>query len=189
MNKQKNMIYTGDSLVIIKSLTNDSVDAVVTDPPYGISLNNHKWDQDVPAIELWKEVFRVLKPGGHLLAFAGSRTYHRMATNIEQAGFEIRDQIMWIYATGFPRSFNITLAIERKHGPTVAQNWQGLGTTLKPAHEPIVVARKPFPGPVIDNVLTFGTGGLNIEKSKIQHNEKRTRSKLICPLSWYQLRS
>ena len=179
MQKQKSRLYTGDAAVILKSMAANSIDAIVTDPPYGIAINNEAWDQSVPDIKLWTEALRVLKPGGHLLAFAGARTYHRMATNIERAGFDIRDQLMWIYGSGFPRSHNIALTIEKKYGAHKAKNWLGWGTTLKPAHEPIVLARKPFLGPVADNVLTFKTGGLNITSSRVGNDELRTKPRKI----------
>ena len=136
-------------------MADDSIDAVVTDPPYGLSFMNKHWDHDVPSVELWREVLRVLKPGGHVLSFGGTRTYHRMVVNIEDAGFEIRDQIQWIYGSGFPKSHNLK------------DKWQGLGTALKPANEPIVLARKPLIGTVAENVQTFGTGALNIDASRI----------------------
>ncbi len=163
-----NKIYTGDSSDVLKNFEDNSIDAIVTDPPYGISFLGMKWDSEVPNDSVWKEAFRVLKPGSHLVSFSGSRTYHLAATSIEQAGFEIRDQIMWLYGSGFPRSYNINLAMERIYGATKAQNWHGWGTTLKPAHEPIVLARKPFSGTVVDNVLQFGTGGLNIDRSRVK---------------------
>ena len=158
-----------------------------------------KWDYDVPSQEIWEECIRVLKPGGHLLAFAGSRTYHRMAIRIEDAGFEIRDQIMWVYGSGFPKSHNIGKAVDKLQGNerevigevkygfnnwaqftdrdwkpennvyTKGQSeWEGWGTALKPAHEPIVVARKPLSEKsVAENVLKWGTGGINIDVSRI----------------------
>jgi site-specific DNA-methyltransferase (adenine-specific) len=107
---------------------------------------------------MWSEALRVLKPGGHLIAFSGSRTYHRMAVAIEDAGFEIRDQIMWVYGSGFPKSLNIGKQVE---------GWDGWGTALKPAHEPMVLARKPIVGTVANNVLTYGVGGLNIDGSRV----------------------
>ena len=161
------------------------------------------WDSSGIAfnIEVWQEALRILKPGGHLLAFSGSRTYHRMAVAIEDAGFEIRDQIMWVYGSGFPKSHNVANAIDKKMGesnrghaissgsqihPTTGEkrangkvlpkyesrteaskDWQGWGTALKPAHEPIVLARKPLVGTVANNVLTYGTGGLNIDASRV----------------------
>lgn len=148
-------LILGDSHLILKTLAADSIDAVVTDPPYGLSFMNKHWDHDVPSVELWREVLRVLKPGGHVLSFGGTRTYHRMVVNIEDAGFEIRDQIQWIYGSGFPKSHNLN------------GEWQGWGTALKPANEPIVLARKPLIGTVAENVQTFGTGALNIDASRI----------------------
>ena len=106
----------GDCLDKLKELEDNLVDSVVTDPPYGLSFMGKKWDYDVPSLDIWIECLRVLKPGGHLLAFAGSRTYHRMAARIEDAGFEIRDQIMWIYGSGFPKSLNIGKGVDKKLG-------------------------------------------------------------------------
>ena len=102
-----NLMINADSLTALKEMPENSVDSVVTDPPYGLSFMGKKWDYDVPSIELWKEVFRVMKPGAFLLSFAGTRTYHRMAVNIEDAGFEIRDMISWLYGSGFPKSLNV----------------------------------------------------------------------------------
>jgi site-specific DNA-methyltransferase (adenine-specific) len=146
------VLLHGDCLEQIKTFKDNSIDSIVTDPPYGLSFMGKKWDYDVPSVDVWKECLRVLKPGGHLLSFSGSRTYHRMAVRIEDAGFEIRDQIMWVYGSGFPKSHNLG---------------EGWGTALKPAHEPIVMARKPFKGNVAQNVLEWGTGGLNIDESRI----------------------
>ena len=202
-------LLLGDCLYKLKELKDNSVDSIVTDPPYGLSFMGKQWDYDVPSQEIWKECMRVLKPGGHLLAFAGSRTYHRMAVRIEDAGFEIRDQIMWVYGSGFPKSHNIGKAVDEKLGnkreviSTVEEGtgplktghvnkggggglsvgterspeynitkgnseWEGWGTALKPAHEPIVMARKPLSEKtVVDNVLEWGTGGINIDESRI----------------------
>lgn len=204
----------GDCLEVLKELEDNSIDSIVTDPPYGLSFMGKKWDYDVPSTEIWAECLRVLKPGGHLLSFAGSRTYHRMAVRIEDAGFEIRDQIMWIYGSGFPKSHNIGKNIEKikvggkknlkqigtrlgikvETGTSgfsyskeyvagksmggrqisgeipiyeITNDYEGWGTALKPAHEPIVMARKPFKGNVAQNVLEWGTGGINIEASRI----------------------
>lgn len=132
-------------------LEDNSVDAIVTDPPYGLSFMGKKWDYDVPSEAIWRECLRVLKPGGHLLAFAGTRTQHRMAVRIEDAGFEIRDVVAWMYGSGFPKSHN---------GP-----WGG--TALKPSFEPVTLARKPLIGTVADNVLAHGTGGLNIDGCRV----------------------
>lgn len=161
-------LILGNCLDKLKELNNNTIDSIVTDPPYGLSFMGKKWDYDVPSQEIWEECLRVLKPGGHLLAFAGSRTYHRMAVRIEDAGFEIRDQIMWIYGSGFPKSHNIGKAVDKKLNNS---EWEGWGTALKPAHEPIVMARKPFKGTVVDNVLQWGTGGINIDDGKIETNE------------------
>ncbi len=115
-------LHVGRCEDVLKTLPDNSVDAIVTDHPYGLSFMNHKWDYDVPTVEQWQECLRVLKPGGHLLAFGGSRTYHRLVVNAEDAGFEIRDQILWIYGSGFPKSHNLD------------GDFDGWGTALKPAH-------------------------------------------------------
>jgi DNA modification methylase len=109
-------ILHGDCLDVLRTLPAESVHAVVSDPPYGLSFMGKKWDYDVPSIDIWRECLRVLKPGGHLLAFAGSRTYHRMAVNVEDAGFEIRDQVLWIYGSGFPKSLDVSKAIDNAAG-------------------------------------------------------------------------
>ena len=156
-------LLLGDCLDKLKELEDNSVDSIVTDPPYGLSFMGKKWDYDVPTQEIWQECLRVLKHGGHLLAFAGSRTYHRMVVRIEDAGFEIRDQIMWIYGSGFPKSHNIGHKID---------DYKGWGTALKPAHEPIVMARKPLSEKtVVENVLEWGTGGINIDDSRIETDD------------------
>ena len=161
-------LLNGDCLDKLKELENNSIDSIVTDPPYGLSFMGKKWDYDVPSVEIWEECMRVLKPGGHLLAFAGSRTYHRMAVRIEDAGFDIRDQIMWIYGSGFPKSHNVGHKLEE---------WEGWGTALKPAHEPIVMARKPLSEKsVADNVLEWGTGGINIDGCRVGNEKVSTHS-------------
>lgn len=138
----------GDCLDKLKELPDNSIDNIVTDPPYGISFMGKKWDYDVPSTDIWKECLRVLKPGGHLLSFSGSRTYHRMAVRIEDAGFEIRDQIMWIYGSGFPKG----------------------KSQLKPAHEPIVMARKP--GPIQPLNIDDCRIGYKDDKPKSMSNER-----------------
>ncbi len=155
-------LMNGNCLDKLKLLSNNSVDSIVTDPPYGLSFMGKKWDYDVPSTEIWQECLRVLKPGGHLLSFFGTRTYHRGAIRIEDAGFEIRDQIMWVYGSGFPKSHNI------KEG-----DFKGWGTALKPANEPIVVARKPLEKnlTVAENVLKHGTGAINIDECRIATDE------------------
>jgi len=206
-------ILHGNNLDLLKTLPDNSVDGVVTDPPYGLSFMNKKWDYDVPSVELWKEVYRVLKHGGHVLSFGGTRTYHRMVVNMEDAGFEIRDQIMWLYGSGFPKSFNIGKAVdkiqgndrkvvgEKKRGDVQkakekgvgyladvanrnndkqfgygteiitkgSSEWEGWGTALKPANEPICLARKPLSEKsVSENVLKWGTGGINIDGCRVE---------------------
>lgn len=152
-------LHVGRCEDVLKTLPDNSVDAIVTDPPYGLSFMNHKWDYDVPTVEQWQECLRVLKPGGHLLAFGGSRTYHRLVVNAEDAGFEIRDQILWIYGSGFPKSHNLD------------GDFDGWGTALKPAHEPIVMARKPFKKTVSANMAEHGTGAINIDACRIPTDE------------------
>jgi DNA modification methylase len=190
------------------------VDSIVTDPPYGLSFMGKKWDYDVPSEDVWRECLRVLKPGGHLLAFAGTRTQHRMAVRIEDAGFEIRDMIAWMYGSGFPKSLAVGKAIDkamgceresrttsssetskaanmranrkcdecgkwtfspdpcscpRDNGPQTQEGarYDGWGTALKPALEPITVARKPLVGTVATNVLEHGTGGINVDRCRV----------------------
>lgn len=147
----------GDVMDMLRTLADNSVDAIITDPPYEIGFMGRSWDNSGIAysIEMWRECLRVLKPGGHILSFGGTRTYHRMACAIEDAGFQIRDQIGWVFGSGFPKSHNLT---------GVHEGW---GTALKPAWEPIVLARKPLIGTVVANVLAHGTGALNIAACRI----------------------
>jgi site-specific DNA-methyltransferase (adenine-specific) len=139
------------------TLDDNSIDAIVCDPPYELGFMGKAWDNSGIAydVTVWQQCLRVLKPGGHLIAFGGSRTYHRLAVAIEDAGFEIRDQIQWIYGSGFPKSHNLK------------DKYEGWGTALKPAHEPAVLARKPLCGTVADNVMTWGVGGLNIDGTRV----------------------
>lgn len=171
-------VLVGSCLDRLKDLADGSVDSIVTDPPYELGFMGKSWDASGIAysVELWRECLRVLKPGGHLLAFGGTRTYHRMAVAIEDAGFEIRDSIHWVYGSGFPKSLNVAKAItahektggsQPKELTDAAKQWDGWGTALKPAHEPIVVARKPLAGTVAANVLEHGTGALNIDGCRI----------------------
>lgn len=162
-----NIVLNMDCLDGLRMLADNSVDAIVTDPPYGLSFMGKKWDYDVPSVEIWAECLRVLKPGGHLLAFAGTRTQHRMAVRIEDAGFEIRDMIAWVYGSGFPKSKNLD------------GDWEGWGTALKPALEPITVARKPLAGTVAANVLEHGTGALNIDGCRVPTDEVITATRNI----------
>jgi site-specific DNA-methyltransferase (adenine-specific) len=200
-------IYQGNNLEVLPTLADNSVDSIVCDPPYELGFMNKSWDSSGIAysVELWQECLRVLKPGGHLLAFSGSRTYHRMTVAIEDAGFEIRDMIAWISNKTFPKSHNISKAIDRAAGaerkvvginqnvvraskiaggsdfggfskanPEItesatdeAKQWEGWGTALKPTVEPIVLARKPVEGTIAENILTYGVGGINIDKTRI----------------------
>ncbi len=143
----------------MRTLADNSVDSVVTDPPYGLAFMGKRWDHGVPSVEVWAESLRLLKPGGYLLAFGGTRTYHRMVCAIEDAGFEIRDQIGWAFGSGFPKSHN---------GP-----WGG--TALKPAWEPICVARKPLIGTVEANWQEHGTGALNIDGCRVGTNGEQPK--------------
>ncbi len=159
-------IHHGNCLDILRTMPDCSVDAVVTDPPYGLSFMGKRWDYDVPSTEIWAECLRVLKPGGYLLAFAGTRTQHRMAVRIEDAGFEIRDMLAWMYGSGFPKSHNL----DGEH--------QGWGTALKPAMEPITMARKPFKATVAQNVQEWGTGAINIDGCRIGEEVIKTCAKV-----------
>jgi len=278
---KKTKLMLGDNIQSLKKLPDNSIDSVVTDPPYGLSFMNKIWDHDVPSVDFWKEVYRVLKPGGHVLSFGGTRTYHRMVVNIEDAGFEIRDQIMWLYGSGFPKSHNIGKAIDKRGGESIGwfgewlvnwrkennipqskiaelfpsksggltgcvsnwelgnnlptneqfnlicktfnlpfnsleeaerqfigtktsgigkafgdgnwntgeygdadvvnitkgnSPWEGWGTALKPANEPICVARKPLSEKsVAENVLKWGTGGINIDGCRVETNRENER--------------
>ena len=155
-------IYHSDCMEVLESIEN--IDSCVADPPYGLSFMGKQWDYDVPQKKLWEKVYQSIKQGGHLLSFFGSRTYHRGVIPIEDAGFEIRDQLMWLYGSGFPKSYNIGKK---------AEEYEGWGTALKPAHEPIVMARKPFKGSVAENVLEHGTGGINIDGCRVGDEQGR----------------
>ena len=158
-------LHTGDSAEVLKQYSDNHFDSVVTDPPYGIEFLAKEWDKNTGPIEVWRECLRVLKPGGHLLAFSAARKYHRLATNLEDIGFEIRDQIMWIYGSGFPKGQDMGKLIEKRGNN--GEDYMGWKTGLKPAHEPIVMARKPFKGSTIDNVLKHGTGAINIDDTRV----------------------
>lgn len=162
------LYHTKDSLFALRKLPDNSVDSIVTDPPYGINFMGKNWDYDVPSVDLWRECLRVLKPGGHLLAFAGTRTQHVMCMRIENAGFEIRDMLAWVYGSGFPKSQNVKKSVNKIADIKIANQWDGWGTALKPALEPITLARKPLSESTITkNVLKHGTGGLNIDRCRV----------------------
>ena len=216
-----NKVIQGDCLEELKKLEENSIDSIVTDPPYELGFMGKSWDNTGIAnnVELWKECLRVLKPGGYLLSFGGTRTYHRMASAIEDAGFEVRDMIEWVYGSGFPKSLNIGKAIDKLQGnkrevsgyeerfgregrkancgfkeeyvgasgtqdqsamkpimlpvSNEAKQWEGWGTALKPAHEPICMARKPLAEKTVaENVLKYGTGGINIDDSRVETSDK-----------------
>ncbi len=212
-------VEQGDSRVVLKALAAASVDSCVTDPPYALRFMGKGWDSGATAHDpaFWAEVYRVLKPGAHLVAFAATRTYHRMACAIEDAGFEIRDQIGWAYGSGFPKSHNVAKAIDaalgaepiviadgatvrrmrpgadqaagstwekledRTHRETraataEAEPWEGWGTALKPAWEPICLARKLPTGTVAANVMTFGTGALDIDGCRVALDEGEVKT-------------
>ena len=194
-------IICGDCLEVMASMPESSIDSIVTDPPYGLSFMGKDWDHGVPGEAFWREALRVAKPGAHLLAFGGTRTHHRLMCAIEDAGWEIRDCLGWLYGSGFPKSLDVSKAIDKQAGvergivgvagksgsnrncmagdftggeylesrPATpeAVRWQGWGTALKPAWEPIVLARKPLIGTVARNVLEHGTGALNIDGCRV----------------------
>jgi len=224
----KSKVIQGNNIDILKEYPDNHFDSIVTDPPYGIEFLAKEWDSNTGAVETWQECFRVLKPGGYLLAFSAARTYHNLATNIEGVGFDIRDQLMWLYASGFPKAQDVGKAIDKRmgkvdknygasksinysfvetnktqgirckkcdkdisfryecqdtecgqkytHKSKQGKQWAGWKTALKPAHEPIVMARKPFKGSCVDNVLTHGVGALNIDATRISIIGDDTRS-------------
>jgi len=200
-------ILHGDCREVMATLDAESADAIVCDPPYGLLFMGKGWDHGVPGVEFWTEAMRVAKPGAHLLAFGEPRTFHRLACAIEDAGWEIRDCVMWVYGSGFPKSLDVSKAIDKAAGaerPVVgvtrksiksmgvgegafsddnyqwqaefnrtapatdaARQWTGWGTALKPAYEPIILARKPLRGTVAANVLAHGTGALNVDGCRV----------------------
>ncbi len=227
----KYQILQGDNRETLKTLADNSIDAIITDPPYGIDFLGKAWDANTGALETYQECLRVLKPGGHILAFSAARTYHHLAITLEQAGFEIRDQIMWIYSSGFPKSQDIGKSIDRAAGkkdPNYGTNkasvvttaegrsestyvrckicnkglngntandcdknpcglkyayqtedgkiWSGWGTQLKPAHEPIALARKPIKLSIARNCQTHGVGALNIDACRVEVAEDEMES-------------
>lgn len=226
------MIIHGDSIEVLKTFEANSIDALVTDPPYGLGdtsprkvkeclqawLNEEvyeangkgfmskDWDKWVPSPSLWKEVYRVLKPGAYGLVFSGSRTEDLMSISLRLAGFEIRDRLVWLYGSGFPKSHNIAKAIDKHYGldgeiiglrknygntkdyagqwnitaPSSedARKWEGWGTALKPAYEPIILVRKPLEETVVDNVLKYGVGGINIDECRIGNLGGTKKSKI-----------
>lgn len=169
MRKSTSKLIHGDCVEIMKTMGENSIDSIVCDPPYGISMSMGRgWDKTTPAHEWAKECFRVVKPGAHLIAFGANRTLHRLATTLENAGFEIRDQIGWVTWSTFPKSMNIGKALEKRG---LKNQFNGWGTQLKSCIEPAILARKPFSGTLIDNVIKWGTGGLNIDSCRMLHDD------------------
>jgi DNA modification methylase len=213
-------LYCSDNLDIMAQLDPESFVSIVTDPPYGLAFMGKRWDYEVPSVATWQAELRLLKPGGHLLSFAGTRTQHRMAVNIEDAGFEIRDMIAWVYGSGFPKSLDVSKAIDKAAGtegtrgdyktpshaikrkpgndrmhegyqrpwrddpeiedrnareyiPAIeaARQWSGYGSALKPALEPITLARKPLDGTLAANTLKHGCGGINVDGCRVGYQE------------------
>ena len=191
-------IRVGDCREVMAGMGPASVDAIVCDPPYGLAFMGKAWDHGVPGVPFWAEALRVAKPGAHFVAFGGTRTHHRLTCAIEDAGWEIRDCLMWLYGSGFPKSLDVSKAIDkaagecrprvrggqggtntilgaRKPGEAISGEaisgeaiaWAGWGTALKPAYEPIILARKPLAGTVAANVLAHGTGALNVDGCRI----------------------
>jgi len=204
----KQTMLLGDCLQLMKKLPDNLFDSIITDPPYALEFMGKSWDKVLPSIDIWRECLRVAKPGTILLAFGGTRTFHRLTCNIEDAGWEVRDCIMWLYGSGFPKSHNIAKAIDKKAGkekiigkgragktalgqssawnktynpheynitePNTpeANLWEGWGTALKPAWEPIIVAMKPLDGTYVENALKHNVSGLNIDGSRIETSDK-----------------
>jgi DNA modification methylase len=223
-----NSVNQGDCLELMKQIGDNKLDAIVTDPPYGLDFMGKDWDHGVPGIPYWQEALRIAKPGAHLLAFGGTRTYHRLTVAIEDAGWEIRDCLMWLYGSGFPKSMDISKAIDKAAGADrevigtkrtrelpndvpfgqglisshanalagrktngqvdipitapstdAAKQWNGWGTALKPAWEPIIMARKPVEGTVADNVQKYGTGGINIDACRIVYRGEADKQSAV----------
>jgi DNA modification methylase len=186
-------LYQGDALSVLATLPDNSVDAICTDPPYGLSKEpdiaevlthwlagddythtgkgfmGNTWDSFVPGPSIWREAYRVLKPGGYAAVFASTRTYDLMVTSLRLAGFQVVDTLMWMNSQGFPKSLNISRALEKAGHLDEAAKFDGYGNALKPAHEPIALVRKPLEGRYIDNVLAHGTGVLNIDACRIKN--------------------
>lgn len=166
-------IYEGSSEEMLEKIAPNSIDAIITDPPYELGILNEKWDNTGIAFskDYWRKCFEVLKDGAYLMAFGGSRTYHRIAVAIEDAGFKIKDTLMWLYGSGFPKSMNIGVAFKKRYGnelnakeQEIYNEFKDYGTTLKPAYEPIILAKKPNKGSTIDNLLKYRCGAINIKE-------------------------
>lgn len=211
-------MYSGDCLKVMKDMPNDSIDSIITDPPYGISFMKNEWDHGVPGKKFWEEMLRVSKPGSNLFSFGGTKTFHRLMVSIEDAGWEIRDTLMWIYTSGLPKNMDVSKAVEAQRlfggssrkqqrmasmgfryddcdtkgttgkmrstiggttsnpASSINNEWYGWGTALKPAYEPIILARKPLIGTIAVNVLQHNTGGINIDACMILTAEEIERN-------------
>jgi len=165
-----NKIHHLNNLDLLSRIESDSIHSCVTDPPYGWKFMGRNWDYKIPSVNEWKEVYRVLKPGAFALVCCGTRTQHRMAVNLEDAGFEIRDIIAWVYGSGFPKSLNVGNAVNEHENTKGQSKWDGWGTALKPAMELWTLCRKPFKGNVASNVLLHHTGAINIDACRVPLN-------------------
>jgi site-specific DNA-methyltransferase (adenine-specific) len=200
-------LHNGDCLEVLKSIPDNSVDAIVTDPPYGLSQHSQgdivnaltawlageeythgkagfmgkSWDSFVPSPAVWKECYRVLKHGGHMAVFAGARTQDLMTIALRLSGFEMRDNLLWLYGSGFPKGQNIAKGIEKLGLHEKAKKWEGYNTGIKPAYEPIIMARKPIDGTVVNNVLKHGVGGLNIDACRVGREQRHNPSNFNKP--------
>jgi len=204
-------IINGDCLIEMAKMSENSIDAIVTDPPYGINFMSRDWDHGIPGVHFWQEALRVAKPGAHMLAFGGTRTHHRLMVAIEDAGWEIRDTLMWVYGSGFPKSTNVSKQLDKSVGveseivgilpssrqkssnsgfmmaqklettPTsdIAKQWNGWGSALKPAWEPIIMCRKSLEGTIANNVQKWGTGAINIDGCRVAYQSKSDYETLI----------
>lgn len=206
-------IIHANCLDVLRDMNENCVDALETDPPYGLSFMNKKWDREIPGPEYWSEILRVLKPGAHGVVMSAPKNYHRLACVLEDVGFELRDQILWLYGNGFPKSHNVALGIDKHFGyknrgqaiPTAssyqacdhnldykltsnpvdryeaqseeAKQYEGYGTALKPAYEPIALIRKPLEGTVAQNVLKWGVGALHIDVCRIGNEDNKTKGR------------
>lgn len=174
----------GDCLDVLRGLPDSSIDAVVTDPPYALSFMGRDWDRVLPGVEYWREMLRVAKPGAMLLAFGGTRTFHRLFCLVEDAGWEMRDCIGWVYGSGFPKSQNISKQLEKRgwagdgaaaSATEAAKRWDGWGTNLKPAWEPVCLAMKPLDGTFAQNALKWKVAGLWIDGCRVPSSGGRAR--------------
>lgn len=165
-------VINDDCLEALRGFEDNSIDHIVTDPPYGLAFMGENWDHGVPGRRFWREMLRVCKPGSFLLAFGGTRTFHRLACNIEDAGWEIRDCLMFLHGMGFPKSFNIGKKID---------SFDGYGTAFKPAFEPIICAMKPIDKNFVNNALKWGLAGLNIDACRIEYKNDSDRDQARVP--------